>query len=63
MDSADDSSGRALALTLSAAERQALLKACRHYKATLPVYLKSAAQDAAIISNLIQKLTSDEGAE
>ncbi len=60
MDSADDSSRR-LTLTLSAAEREALLKACRHFRATLPVYLKSAAQDAAIISNLIQKLAS--GAE
>jgi hypothetical protein len=62
VDSPDDSS-RSTALTLSVAEREALLKACRHYRATLPVYLKSGAQDAAIIADLIQKLTSGAGEE
>lgn len=58
MSSAEESEDQAFALRLTDPKRKLLLKACQHYRASIPIYLQSGAEEAIIIADLIRMLSS-----
>lgn len=44
-------------IDLSLADREILLKACRMYRARIPIYLQSKQGEIQRVDNIIQKLT------
>lgn len=44
-------------LDLNPTAREILLKACRMYRARIPIYLQSKQAEIQIVDNIIQKLT------
>jgi hypothetical protein len=44
-------------IELSAAELEILLRICTRYRSSLPLYLRSAEEEARLIDEVIQKLS------
>jgi len=54
---AEKSTAGSVTLTITAEERQILLKGCQAYRRGIPIYLQSAAAERRLVEDLIRRLS------
>jgi len=50
-----------MSIELTAAEAELLLRICKRHRSSLPLYLRSAEQDALLIDEILRKISASSG--